>query len=87
MKSRGNEEIISKYTDKVIGGTIITGFEWVDNAEIHVSVEGGPMTVGRFPNGTDKEVLDFVNLIKSSVITSYSIHYTKLYETQKSTFL
>jgi len=64
----GNEEIISKYTDKVIGGTIITGFEWVDNAEVHVSVEGGPMTVGRFPNGTDKEVSDFVNLIKSSGI-------------------
>ncbi|ABR55413.1 2-dehydropantoate 2-reductase [Methanococcus vannielii SB] len=64
----GNEEIISKYTDKVIGGTIITGFEWKGNAEVHVSVEGGPMTVGRYPDGTDEEVIDFVKLIKSSGI-------------------
>jgi len=40
----GNEEIISEYADKVIGGTIITGFEWLGDAKVHVSVDGGPMT-------------------------------------------
>ncbi|MDK2928958.1 MAG: 2-dehydropantoate 2-reductase [Methanococcus sp.] len=64
----GNEEIISEYTNKVIGGTIITGFEWKGDAKVHVSVEGGPMTLGRFPNGTDKEVNTFVKLVKSSGI-------------------
>ena len=49
----GNEEIISRYTDRVIGGMIITGFEWRNDAAIHVSVEAGPAKFGRFPDGTD----------------------------------
>ncbi|WMW22401.1 ketopantoate reductase family protein [Methanolobus mangrovi] len=64
----GNEEIIARYTDKVIGGTIITGFEWVGDAEIHVSVETGPMNLGRFPSGIDDSVLQLVELIKSAGI-------------------
>ena len=47
----GNEEIISGFTDRVIGGMIITGFEWRDDAVVHVSVEAGPMMIGRFPDG------------------------------------
>jgi 2-dehydropantoate 2-reductase len=64
----GNEEIIAKYTDKVIGGTIITGFEWTGDAQIHVSVETGPMNLGRFPSGLDESVLRLVELIKSAGI-------------------
>ena len=52
----GNEEIISRYTDRVIGGMIITGFEWRNDAAIHVSVEAGPAKFGRFPGGTDTPV-------------------------------
>jgi 2-dehydropantoate 2-reductase len=64
----GNEEIIAKYTDKVIGGTIITGFEWAGDAQIHVSVETGPMNLGRFPSGLDDSVLTLVELVKSAGI-------------------
>ncbi|WP_342305716.1 ketopantoate reductase family protein [Methanolobus sp. ZRKC5] len=64
----GNEEIIARYTDKVIGGTIITGFEWAGDAQIHVSVETGPMNLGRFPSGMDESVLKLVELVKSTGI-------------------
>lgn len=64
----GNEEIIANYTDKVIGGTIITGFEWAGDAQIHVSVETGPMNLGRFPSGLDEGVLRLVDLVKSAGI-------------------
>jgi 2-dehydropantoate 2-reductase len=64
----GNEEIIARYTDKVIGGTIITGFEWAGDAQIHVSVETGPMNLGRFPKGLDDGVLKLVELVKSAGI-------------------
>ena len=37
--------------NRVIGGMIITGFEWRGDAEVHVSVEAGPMKLGRFPRG------------------------------------
>jgi 2-dehydropantoate 2-reductase len=62
----GNEEIIAGYTDKVIGGTIITGFVWAGDAQIHVSVETGPMNLGRFPSGLDDSVLKLVELVKSA---------------------
>lgn len=56
----GNEEIIRHYADHVIGGTIITGFEWREHAAVHVSVEAGPIKLGRFPDGLDKPVEDLV---------------------------
>ncbi len=52
----GNEEIISRFTDTVIGGMIITGFEWQGDAGVHVSVEAGPAKLGRFPAGFDAPV-------------------------------
>lgn len=64
----GNEEIIAKYTDRVIGGTIITGFEWAGDAQIHVSVETGPMNLGRFPSGLDDSVLSLVALVEKAGI-------------------
>lgn len=65
----GNEEIIARYTDKVIGGTIITGFEWRGDAEVHVSVEAGPMTLGRFPLGCDKKVEALVEIVRKAGIS------------------
>jgi 2-dehydropantoate 2-reductase len=52
----GNEEIIGRFTDRVIGGMIITGFEWRGDAAVHVSVEAAPMKLGRFPSGVDEGV-------------------------------
>lgn len=62
----GNEEIIARYTDRVIGGMIITGFEWRGDAAVHVSVEASPMKLGRFPEGIDDAVMRLVRLIESA---------------------
>jgi 2-dehydropantoate 2-reductase len=59
----GNEEIISRYTDRVIGGMIITGFEWKNDAAVHVSVEAGPAKFGRFPGGKDSRTGTLVALL------------------------
>ncbi len=64
----GNEEIISRYTSRVIGGMIITGFEWQDDAAVHVSVEAGPAKFGRFPEGMDASVEDLVSLFRNAGI-------------------
>ncbi|MDO5844077.1 MAG: ketopantoate reductase family protein [Methanocorpusculum sp.] len=58
----GNEEIISEYTKNVIGAMIITGFEWVKDNEIFVSVDGGETQFGRFPSGNDAKVQALANL-------------------------
>lgn len=58
----GNEEIISEYTKNVIGAMIITGFEWVSDNEIFVSVDGGETQFGRFPSGNDSKVQALADL-------------------------
>ena len=64
----GNEEILKLYTDRVIGGMIITGFEWRGDAAVHVSVEAGPVKLGRFPGGMDPRVEELVALLSSAGI-------------------
>jgi len=64
----GNEEIIGEYSDRVIGGMIITGFEWVGDAAVHVSVDGGPAKLGRFPAGLDEPVKRLVALMHEAGI-------------------
>jgi len=64
----GNEEIIRRYTDQVIGGMIITGFEWRADNRVHVSVEAGPAKLGRFPEGTDQPVQRLVDLMNRAGI-------------------
>jgi 2-dehydropantoate 2-reductase len=58
----GNEEILAEFSDRVIGGTIITGFEWRGSAQVHVTVEAGPIRLGRFPSGLDAGVERLVEL-------------------------
>ena len=58
----GNEEILSQFSKRVIGGTIITGFEWRGPARVHVTVEAGPIRLGRFPSGMDEGVERLVEL-------------------------
>ncbi|HOB18623.1 MAG TPA: ketopantoate reductase family protein [Candidatus Methanoculleus thermohydrogenotrophicum] len=64
----GNEEIIEQYTDRVIGGMAITGFEWRGDASVHVSVEAAPMKFGRFPSGMDDAVRRLVDQIQKAGI-------------------
>jgi 2-dehydropantoate 2-reductase len=64
----GNEEIIGEFTDRVIGGMIITGFAWQGPGAVDVTVEGGVMKLGRFPTGTDPSVQQLVALVRSTGI-------------------
>lgn len=64
----GNEEIIAEYTDRVIGGTIITGFEWRGDGRVHVSVQAGPVRLGRFPQGQDARVERLVQVFHEAGI-------------------
>lgn len=59
----GNEEIIARYTDRVICGMIVTGFKWRGDAAVHVSVEPGPMRLGRFLQGLDGRITTLVALL------------------------
>jgi 2-dehydropantoate 2-reductase len=58
----GNEEILAEFSPLVIGGTIITGFEWRGDGQVHVTVEAGPIRLGRFPAGSDEPVQRLVAL-------------------------
>lgn len=64
----GNEEIISEFTDRVIGGMIITGFEWKGDGEVHVSVQAAPLKLGRFPSGLDGDVTALADIIQKAGI-------------------
>lgn len=64
----GNEEIISEFTGNVIGGMIITGFEWKGEGAVHVSVQAAPMKLGRFPSGLDDAVTCLVDVVKKAGI-------------------
>lgn len=75
----GNEEVLSRFTDRVIGGMIITGFEWRSEHAVHVSVEGGPMRLGRYPSGTDSAVQKLVELLGS---TGISVESTPTIQTE-----
>ena len=52
----GNEETISNYSDRIIGGVVLTGFVREGDREIRVTANAGPMQIGRFPEGLDPEV-------------------------------
>ncbi|MEN6343362.1 MAG: ketopantoate reductase family protein [Methanospirillum sp.] len=64
----GNEEIIAGVANRVIGGMIITGFEWRSTNAVHVSVEGGPMKLGRYPAGMDPAVETLVDIVRDAGI-------------------
>lgn len=62
----GNEEIIAEYTDSVIGGMIITGFEWRQDAYVNVSVQAAPIRLGVYPAGSDDKTKKLISLFKDS---------------------
>jgi 2-dehydropantoate 2-reductase len=59
----GNEETIQRYTDRVIGGVVMTGFVTEGNREIAVTANAGAMKIGRFPTGLDPDIAGLASLM------------------------
>ncbi|MCK9580928.1 MAG: ketopantoate reductase family protein [Methanoregula sp.] len=64
----GNEETISGYSDRVIGGVVLTGFVREGDREIRVTANAGPMQIGRFPQGCDAGVEGLADIMKRAGI-------------------
>jgi 2-dehydropantoate 2-reductase len=59
----GNEETISRYSDRVIGGVVMTGFVRSGEREVRVTANAGPMQLGRFPEGLDAKVKGLADIM------------------------
>ena len=59
----GNEETILKYSDRVIGGVVMTGFVRAGDREVRVTANAGAMQIGRFPDGFDAGVQGLADLM------------------------
>jgi 2-dehydropantoate 2-reductase len=71
----GNEEIISRYSDHVIGGVVMTGFVRESNREVRVTANAGPMQIGRFPEGPDAVVRNLADIMtRAGVHTEATDH-------------
>ena len=68
----GNEEIISEYTGTVLGGMIITGFEWVKDASVLVSVEAAPIKIGVYPEGVSDASAKLVEIFSKAGMNTLS---------------
>jgi 2-dehydropantoate 2-reductase len=64
----GNEEVIQRYTDRTIGGVVMTGFVEEGDRVINVTANAGTMKIGRFPAGVDSEVADLAALMERAGI-------------------
>ena len=59
----GNEETIATFSDRVIGGVVMTGFVRKGDREVHVTANAGPMQLGRFPKGLDADVKGLADIM------------------------
>lgn len=59
----GNEETISHYSDRVIGGVVMTGFVRTGDREVRITANAGPMQIGRFPKGLDADVRGLADIM------------------------
>jgi len=73
----GNEETISRYTDRVIGGVVMTGFVRSGDREVHVTANAGPMQLGRFPDGLDAGVQGLADIMTRAGITVETSNHIK----------
>jgi 2-dehydropantoate 2-reductase len=64
----GNEETISQYTERVIGGVVLTGFVREGDCMVRVTANAGPLQIGRFPEGLDEGVLRLADLLMQAGI-------------------
>ncbi len=73
----GNEEIISRYSDRVIGGVVMTGFVRAGDREVHVTANAGPMQIGRFPEGQDADVQGLADIMTRAGIPVETADYIR----------
>lgn len=59
----GNEEMISRYSHRVIGGVVLTGYVREGDREVRVTANAGPMQIGRFPEGLDAGVQGLADIM------------------------
>ncbi|MDO9326650.1 MAG: ketopantoate reductase family protein [Methanoregula sp.] len=64
----GNEETISRYSDRIIGGVVLTGFVRESDREIRITANAGPMQIGRFPGGVDAGVQGLADIMTQAGI-------------------
>ncbi|MDP3396381.1 MAG: ketopantoate reductase family protein [Methanoregula sp.] len=73
----GNEETILKYSDRVIGGVVMTGFVRAGDREVRVTANAGAMQIGRFPDGFDAGVQGLADLMTSAGIPIETAEHIK----------
>ncbi len=73
----GNEETILKYSERVIGGVVMTGFVRAGDREVRVTANAGAMQIGRFPDGLDDGVQGLADLMTSAGIPVETAHHIK----------
>jgi 2-dehydropantoate 2-reductase len=64
----GNEQLIAHYTDRVIGGVVLTGFVRTGVREINVTANAGPLQIGLFPEGVDDNLCRLAVLMEKAGI-------------------
>lgn len=64
----GNEETISRYSDHVIGGVVLTGFVREGDCTVQVTANAGPLQIGRFPQGLDPGVMGLAGILTEAGI-------------------
>lgn len=69
----GSEEIISGFTESVIGSVVMTGFIRRDEHCVHVTANAGETIFGRFPVGTDKSVQQLVEIFSEAGIPARGV--------------
>jgi 2-dehydropantoate 2-reductase len=73
----GNEETILKYSDRVIGGVVMTGFVRVGGREVRVTANAGAMQIGRFPDGFDAGVQGLADLMTCAGIPVETVEHIR----------
>ncbi|MDO9036464.1 MAG: ketopantoate reductase family protein [Methanoregula sp.] len=73
----GNEETILKYSDRVIGGVVMTGFVRAGDREVRVTANAGAMQIGRFPDGFDAGVQGLADIMTQAGIPVETAEHIK----------
>lgn len=69
----GSEEIISGFTDRVIGGVVMTGFIRKGEHGVHVTANAGETLFGRFPEGKDSPVATLAEIFSKAGIPARNV--------------
>ena len=69
----GSEEIISGFTNRVIGGVVMTGFIRTGEHGVHVTANAGETLFGRFPDGTDNSVATLAEIFSEAGIPAREV--------------